>query len=153
MPRSPSCVRSVLDSAFIALGSKLGDREGYLAYARAAIGAIPRTLLAAVTHVEETEPFGPGEQGRFLNQMVAVETELSPRALLAELQRIENVARRTRDVRWGPRTLDLDIVAYGRQRVDEADLSVPHPGLRDREFWQRELADLREILAAPVAFA
>jgi 2-amino-4-hydroxy-6-hydroxymethyldihydropteridine diphosphokinase len=143
----------VVDFAFIALGSNLGDREGYLAYARAAIAAIPRTLLMAATHVEETMPFGPVEQGPFLNQMVAVETELSPRELLIELQRIETVARRERAVRWGPRTLDLDIVAFGRQRMQEPDLLVPHPGLRERDFWRRELADLREVLAAPVAFA
>lgn len=143
----------MFDVAFIALGSNLGDREGYLAYARAAIGAIPRTFLTAVTHVEETAPFGPVEQGPFLNQMVAVETELSPRELLKELLRIEKVARRERSVRWGPRTLDLDIVAFGRQRVSDSDLEVPHPGLRDREFWRRELTDLREMLAAPVAYA
>jgi 2-amino-4-hydroxy-6-hydroxymethyldihydropteridine diphosphokinase len=143
----------VLDVAFIALGSNVGDRAGYLAYARAAIGALPRTLLLGATYVEETPPFGPVEQGPFLNQMVAAETALSPRELLVELQRIEALARRTRDVRWGPRTLDLDIVVFGRQEVNESDLIVPHPGLADRDFWQRELSDLRSMLTVPTLIA
>jgi 2-amino-4-hydroxy-6-hydroxymethyldihydropteridine diphosphokinase len=78
--------------------------------------------------------------------MVALETELSPRELLAELQRIEHQAGRTREVRWGPRTLDLDIVRYERQTASDADLVVPHPAEKAREFWRRELAELRALL-------
>jgi 2-amino-4-hydroxy-6-hydroxymethyldihydropteridine diphosphokinase len=92
--------------------------------------------------VEETEPVGPVPQSPFLNQMVALETTMSPRALLDALHAIEQQAGRTREVRWGPRTLDLDIVAFERQRVDEPDLVVPHPELERRQFWQRELAEL-----------
>jgi 2-amino-4-hydroxy-6-hydroxymethyldihydropteridine diphosphokinase len=80
--------------------------------------------------------------------MVAIETELSPRELLTELQRIERAAGRTRDVRWGPRSLDLDIVRYEHQIATEADLQVPHPAAEERDFWRRELAELRSLLGA-----
>jgi 2-amino-4-hydroxy-6-hydroxymethyldihydropteridine diphosphokinase len=82
----------------------------------------------------------------YLNQMVALETELSPRELLFELQRIERAEGRTRDVRWGPRTLDLDIVRFERQTAQDHDLIVPHPAADVRDFWRRELAELRETL-------
>ena len=134
------------DVAYVALGSNLGDRDVHLARAREAIAAIPRTQVIATSAVEETAPIGPVQQGPYLNQMVALETELSPRELLAELQRIEYQAGRTREVRWGPRTLDLDIVRYERQTARDADLVVPHPAEKARDFWQRELAELRALL-------
>lgn len=131
------------DIAYIALGSNLGRREVFLADARRAIAALPRTDLLAETEVEETAPIGPVVQGPFLNQMIAVQTELSPAELLSALQEIEQRAGRTRGERWGPRTLDLDIVSFERQKVDEPGLTVPHPELPNRGFWQRELAELR----------
>lgn len=131
------------DVAYIALGSNLGNRELALGRARSAIAAIRDTRLIAATEVEETEPIGPIAQGKFLNQMVSVSTTLSPRTLLAALHRIERAAGRVRAERWGPRTLDLDIVMIeGRAYVDEA-LVIPHPELENRDFWQRELAVLR----------
>lgn len=129
------------DIAYVALGSNLGDREGYLSLAREAIGRLPRTTVLATTEVEETAPFGP-PQPHYLNQMVAIETDLSPRELLGALLDIERSAGRLRREKWGPRTLDLDIVRYEHQVVSEDSLHVPHPGLHDRDFWQRELADL-----------
>ena len=131
------------DVAYIALGSNLGRREVFLANARTAIGALPGTILLAQTKVEETAPIGPVEQSPFLNQMIAVQTELSPSELLHALQRIEASAGRIRTERWGPRTLDLDIVLFEKQTVTEPELSVPHPELPNRRFWQRELAELR----------
>lgn len=130
------------DVAYIALGSNLGDRDAHLAYARDAIAAIPDTRLLQASAIEETEPIGPA-QPWFLNQMIAVETSLSPHQLLRELQDIELRAGRTRIKRWGPRTLDLDIVCFAHQSVHEPDLWVPHPELPNRDFWQRELAELR----------
>jgi 2-amino-4-hydroxy-6-hydroxymethyldihydropteridine diphosphokinase len=137
-----------VDVAYVALGSNLGDRDAHLASARRAIAAIPRSRVIAESAVEETAPLGPVPQGAYLNQMVAIETELSPRELLSELQRIERAAGRTRDVRWGPRTLDLDIVCYEHQIAAEADLQVPHPAAQERDFWRRELAELRSLLGA-----
>jgi 2-amino-4-hydroxy-6-hydroxymethyldihydropteridine diphosphokinase len=135
------------DIAFVALGSNLGDREGYLASGRAALRSLPKSRVIAESTIEETEPVGLVTQGPYLNQMVAIETDLSPRELLAELQRIERAAGRTREVRWGPRTLDLDIVCYERQSADENDLVIPHPAAAERDFWRRELAELRQQLA------
>jgi|SRR5690349_13668185 2-amino-4-hydroxy-6-hydroxymethyldihydropteridine diphosphokinase len=134
------------DIAFVALGSNLGDRDEHLARARKALAGLPRSRILASSEIEETEPIGPVEQGRYLNQMVALETELSPRELLAQLQRIEAEAGRTREVRWGPRTLDLDIVRFDRQTVNETDLVIPHPAEGARDFWRRELAELHALL-------
>jgi 2-amino-4-hydroxy-6-hydroxymethyldihydropteridine diphosphokinase len=133
----------VKDVAYIALGSNLGRREVFLAEARKAIAALPGTTLLAATEVEETAPIGPVEQGPFLNQMIAVVTELSPKELLSALHGIEESAGRVRDERWGPRTLDLDIVVFEKQSVSEPGLTVPHIELPNRSFWQRELAELR----------
>ena len=137
---------TVRDVAYVALGSNLGDRDEHLALAQQALHAIPRTRVLARSTVEETAPIGPVEQGPYLNQMVALETELSPRELLAELQRIEGEAGRTRTVRWGPRTLDLDIVRFEHQTASDTDLVVPHPAEGARDFWRRELAELRALL-------
>jgi 2-amino-4-hydroxy-6-hydroxymethyldihydropteridine diphosphokinase len=134
------------DIAYVALGSNLGDRDAHLARARQALAEIPKSRLVAESAIEETAPIGPAGQGQYLNQMVALETELAPRELLSELQRIERTAGRIRDVRWGPRTLDLDIVRYEQQTAEEADLTVPHPAVTARDFWRRELAELRSIL-------
>jgi len=135
------------DVAFVALGSNLGDREGHLSVARKAIARLQGTEVLAETEPEETPPFGPPGQGPYLNQMIAIETELEPRALLHALQEIEQLAGRVRGERWGARTLDLDIVKFQRQQVSDTDLTVPHPGLPDRDFWQRELATLEAAIA------
>ena len=131
------------DVAYIALGSNLGQREVFLAQARRAIAALARTRVLGQTDAEETAPIGPVAQGPFLNQMIAIETELSPQDLLVELQRIEADAGRARDQRWGPRTLDLDIILFENQAVSEPGLIVPHPELSNRDFWLRELNALR----------
>jgi 2-amino-4-hydroxy-6-hydroxymethyldihydropteridine diphosphokinase len=133
----------VKDVAYIALGSNLGRRELFLAEARTAIAALAKTTVLAETEVIETIPIGPVEQGPYLNQMIAVQTELSPTQLLYALQQIERSAGRTRSERWGPRTLDLDIVMFEKQTADDPGLTVPHPELPNRDFWQRELAQLR----------
>lgn len=130
------------DIAYIALGSNLGDREEHIERARSALAALPGTRLLRASSVEETAPVGDVPQGPYLNQMVAIETELAPGELLDRLHEIERSAGRVRGVRWGPRTLDLDIVMFDRQTVNEPDLLVPHPELPNRDFWQRELAEL-----------
>lgn len=135
------------DVAYVALGSNLGDRHAYLAVARDELARLPQTRILAVSAVEETDPLGP-PQPRYLNQMVAVETGLAPQELMRALLDIERRAGRERRERWGPRTLDLDIVAFEHQTVDEPGLQVPHPGLRDRDFWQRELAQLTALTGA-----
>jgi 2-amino-4-hydroxy-6-hydroxymethyldihydropteridine diphosphokinase len=133
----------VVDVAFVALGSNLGDRAGFLSRARAALAALPGSRIVAESSIEETAPLGPADQPAYLNQMVALETPLAPRELLSHLLEIERGEGRRRTVRWGPRTLDLDIVAYREQTADDPDLHVPHRELKNRDFWQRELAEVR----------
>src|SRR5579884_689663 len=99
----------MIDVAYIALGSNLGDRHAFLARARSALAALPLSRLLAASTIEETEPLDHLDQPRYLNQMVALETALAPQTLLEHLQAIESHAGRIRDQRWGSRTLDLDI--------------------------------------------
>jgi 2-amino-4-hydroxy-6-hydroxymethyldihydropteridine diphosphokinase len=124
------------------LGSNLGDRQAHLRAAREALGSLPGTSLVAASSIEETAPLGGMRQPPYLNQMVLLETGLEPRALLQALQQIELNQGRQRQERWGPRTLDLDIVRFGDRRVTERDLIIPHPELSNRDFWRRELAEL-----------
>lgn len=130
--------------AYLALGSNLGDRAAHLGAARAGLNALPDTRVVAASPVEETAPLGVPGQGAYLNQMLHVETALAAAALLAGAQAIERAAGRVRDpaVRWGPRTLDIDVVLFGGEIVDLPGLRVPHPELARRDFWQRELAQL-----------
>jgi 2-amino-4-hydroxy-6-hydroxymethyldihydropteridine diphosphokinase len=134
----------VSEIAYIALGSNLGDRQAYLSRAREAIAAIPECRVVAASAVEETAPLGGLAQPSYLNQMLAVETTLDPVTLLARLQRIEAESGRVRSTAWASRTLDLDIVLFDDRVVQSPVLTIPHPGLVDRPFWQRELAELRE---------
>ena len=130
------------ERVFVALGSNLGDRAGHLRAAREALGALPGTRLVAASAIEETAPLGGMEQPPYLNQMVLLETDLEPRALLQACQTIERLEGRQRTERWGARTLDLDIVRFGNRQVKESDLIIPHPELPNRDFWRRELAEL-----------
>lgn len=136
------------DVAWVALGGNLGDRGAYLAAARTALTLVPGIRLIAASRVEETSPLGASRQGAYFNQMVALATSLTPHELLARLQAIEQRLGRVRAVRWGSRTIDLDIVRFGSQRVTSASLTIPHPGLAEREFWQRELAELQPLIDA-----
>lgn len=144
-PQSPGPER-----VYVALGSNVGDRAAHLAHARARLGALPGTRLVAASRVEETAPLGPVPQGPYLNQMVLLETTLTPTALLAHCLAIEAERGRIRRgaERWGPRTLDLDIVRFGARAVRDPGLSIPHPELGNRDFWRREIAEL-EALAVP----
>ena len=129
--------------AYVALGTNVGDRERHLEDARAALATLPESRILAVSAVEETAPLGPIPQANYFNQMVALETSLTPQHLLDELLRIEQQQGRRRDARWGPRTLDLDIVMFGDQQMATDRLTLPHPQLPSRDFWQRELIELR----------
>jgi 2-amino-4-hydroxy-6-hydroxymethyldihydropteridine diphosphokinase len=134
--------------SFLGIGSNLGDREATL---RHAVAAMPDVV--AVSPVYETEPVGGPRQGAFLNAVVELETELSPRALLALCRTLEQAAHRVRLVRWGPRTLDVDVLLVGDLVVDEPDLVVPHPRLWERNFVLVPLADLAPDLVSPERLA
>jgi 2-amino-4-hydroxy-6-hydroxymethyldihydropteridine diphosphokinase len=94
--------------------------------------------------VEETAPLGGRDQPAYLNQMLLLETVLPPPVLLDACRAIENAAGRVRRERWGSRILDIDIVRYGDLVVDEPGLTIPHPGLKDRDFWQREIQEIEQ---------
>jgi 2-amino-4-hydroxy-6-hydroxymethyldihydropteridine diphosphokinase len=126
----------------VALGSNVGDREAHLAHARSRLAGLPGTTLLAVSRIEETEPIGPIAQPRYLNQMVLLETTLEPAELLKHCRMIEAERGRVRRERWGPRTLDLDLVRYGTRTVQDPELTIPHPELKNRDFWQREITEL-----------
>jgi 2-amino-4-hydroxy-6-hydroxymethyldihydropteridine diphosphokinase len=130
------------ERVFVALGSNLGDRAAHLQAGREALGALPGTRLLAASAIEETVPLAGMDQPPYLNQMVLLETDLEPRALLQACQTIERREGRQRTERWGARTLDLDIVRFGNRQVKESDLIIPHPQLPNRDFWRRELAEL-----------
>lgn len=129
-------------TAFIALGSNLGRKQENMVQAVKFITAIPGVRLARCSSLYETEPWGKTDQDRFLNQVVAVETELLPGDLLQRLQDIEIKMGRQRNVKWGPRIIDLDILLFGNEVIDEPGLQVPHPHLRERLF---VLVPLQEI--------
>ncbi|MFZ0323304.1 MAG: 2-amino-4-hydroxy-6-hydroxymethyldihydropteridine diphosphokinase [Actinomycetes bacterium] len=120
--------------AALALGSNLGDRLHFLRSAVDELGCTPGVEVVAVSRVYETEPVGGPEQPRYLNAVVVMDTVLSGRQMLELAQRLEQRAGRVRTVRWGARTLDVDVLAVGDQRVDEADLVIPHPLLHRRGF-------------------
>ncbi len=127
--------------AFIGLGSNLGDRRALL---RAAVAALAeRGDVAAVSDVYETQPVGgPDGQGPYLNLVVELATEDAPRRLLERCQELEQAAGRERSERWGPRTLDADVLWVEGRQVEEPDLSVPHPRLWERRFVLAPLAEL-----------
>jgi 2-amino-4-hydroxy-6-hydroxymethyldihydropteridine diphosphokinase len=129
--------------AFLGLGSNLGDRVGHL---RAAVAALPD--LAATSPVYETEPVGGPDQGAFLNLVAELHTALDPRQLLDVCRSLEQAADRVREVRWGPRTLDVDVLLVEGVTVDEPDLQVPHPRMWERRFVLAPLADLAPDLVS-----
>jgi 2-amino-4-hydroxy-6-hydroxymethyldihydropteridine diphosphokinase len=132
--------------AFLGLGSNLGDREALL---RRAVASLPEVV--AVSPLYETDPVGGPEQGAFLNLVVELDTERSPRELLELCQQLEADASRVRLERWGPRTLDADVLLVGDLAVDEPDLVVPHPRMWERRFVLAPLADLApELVPADV---
>lgn len=128
--------------AFIALGSNLEDPAKQLQRAVDALAALPASRLDAVSSVYSSAAVGPGNQPDYLNAVALVSTELAPRALLVALQEIEQNQGRVRQERWGPRTLDLDILLYGELQLDSPDLTIPHPRMHQRDF---VLYPLREI--------
>ena len=127
---------------WLALGSNLGDRAGYLQAAREALPEAGITLIRA-SRVAETEPLGVEDQPRFLNQVLEVETSLEPRPLLNTVKDIERQLGRTARQRWGPREIDIDILRYDGRSVDEPGLHIPHPELPNRPFLLELLEDLK----------
>ena len=136
--------------AYVGLGANLGDREATIRRAVELLDAEPGVRLVAVSTLRETPPWGVEEQPPFLNGACSVETDLAPLELLDRLLEIERSLGRTRDgARWGPRAIDLDLLLYGDERVDDARLVVPHPRLCERRFALEPLVELDPALRLP----
>jgi 2-amino-4-hydroxy-6-hydroxymethyldihydropteridine diphosphokinase len=136
--------------AYIGIGANLGNRYETVARALELLARRPGVEVLQVSTLRETEPVGYADQPRFLNGAAAVETELDPRALLDELLAVESELGRTRDgPRFGPRTIDLDLLVYGDREVSEPGLTVPHPRLDERAFALEPLAELDPELEIP----
>jgi 2-amino-4-hydroxy-6-hydroxymethyldihydropteridine diphosphokinase len=136
--------------AYIGVGANLGDREATMRAALAALDATPGIRVVAVSSFRETEPVGYVDQPRFLNAAAAVETELDARGLLDALLAVERGLGRTREgPRFGPRTIDLDLLLFGDVEVDEPGLTVPHPRLHERAFVLEPLTELDPEMVVP----
>ena len=136
-----------MSRAYLGIGSNLGDRLGYLQLAVDALAAVPGIAVTAVSPVYETDPVGGPVQGDFLNAVVEVETTLEPLGLLLVAQNAERTARRVREEHWGPRTLDVDILLFDDLRLNDPDLTIPHPWMGERAFVLAPLHDLDPSLA------
>ena len=136
--------------AFIGLGSNLGEREAMIRLALDDLARLPSTRLVRASSLYDTEPVGEVDQPNFLNAVAQIDTELTARQLLWNLQLIEKRLGRVRSQRWGPRTIDLDLLLYGSLVVEETDLKVPHPELIHRSFVLVPLVELDPLLVHPV---
>jgi 2-amino-4-hydroxy-6-hydroxymethyldihydropteridine diphosphokinase len=136
--------------AYVGLGANLGEREGALRAALAALDATEGVDVVAVSTFRETDPVGYLDQPRFLNAAAALDTTLAPRELLDALLEVERSLGRTREgPRYGPRTIDLDLLLYGDESLDEPGLTIPHPRLQGRAFVLEPLAELDPGLVVP----
>ena len=146
MEKRPFKLRKETTTAYIGLGANIGEREATLRRALASVDALPATRVAAVSRFRETKPVGVEDQPNFVNAVARVETALGPRELLDRLLEIErSLGRdRSRERRWGPRRVDLDLLLHGDARVSEPGLTVPHPRLMERAFVTEPL---REVMS------
>ncbi|WP_369310245.1 2-amino-4-hydroxy-6-hydroxymethyldihydropteridine diphosphokinase [Providencia rettgeri] len=139
-----------MEQVYIAVGSNLGEPLKQAQQAIAALDAIPSSRVTATSPIYRTKPLGPQDQPDFLNLAVLLETTLEPEALLNYTQQIElDLGRVRKDERWGPRTLDLDIMLFGDRVINTPRLTVPHYGLKEREFMLYPLSDIAPTLVFP----
>ncbi|USR64061.1 2-amino-4-hydroxy-6-hydroxymethyldihydropteridine diphosphokinase [Providencia stuartii] len=139
-----------MEHVYIAVGSNLGEPLKQAQQAIAALDAIPNSHVTATSSIYRTKPLGPQNQPDFLNLAVCLETTLEPEVLLNYTQQIElDLGRVRKDERWGPRTLDLDIMLFGNRVINTPRLTVPHYGLKEREFMLYPLSELAPTLVFP----
>jgi 2-amino-4-hydroxy-6-hydroxymethyldihydropteridine diphosphokinase len=136
--------------AYVALGSNLSGPRQKIEAAFAALGALPESVLVRRSHLWRSRPMGPQNQPEFVNAVAGLLTRAAPRALLEGLQAIEGrLGKMPPPVRWGPRAIDLDLLVYGELRLDEPGLTLPHPGLHQRNFVLYPLAEIAAELWVP----
>ncbi|GAA4076007.1 2-amino-4-hydroxy-6-hydroxymethyldihydropteridine diphosphokinase [Amphibacillus indicireducens] len=138
-----------MNKVYIALGSNIAPRVDYLNQAIEAIGQVEQMSVVKQSSIYETEPVGYQDQAKFLNQVIEVETTYSPMEVLLASQSIENKLGRKREVRWGPRTIDLDILLYNHENIMTNQLIVPHPRMDSRAFVLVPLVELNPELVIP----
>ena len=138
-----------MPTAFLGLGSNIGDRKANLARAVAMLAAHPQIEVVDVSSIHETEPVGYTKQPDFLNAVARVETTLRPRELLDVILAIEAEMGRERTIRWGPRVIDIDILLFDGEQVDEPGLEIPHPRMMERQFVLDPLAEIAPDLVLP----
>ena len=127
---------------YIGIGSNLGDRERYIKKAIKKLKEAKGIQVIRVSNIYETEPVGGPKQGKYLNGAIEIETKLKPKELLARLEEIEKKLGRTREIENGPRTIDLDILLCGDEKIDEPGLKIPHPRMYERDFVMKPLNDI-----------
>ena len=135
--------------AYIGIGSNLSDPVAQVDAAFLALASVPQTRLVLRSPLYRTRPFGLVPQADYVNAVAGVLTGLTPHQLLSELRAIETAQGRERSVRWGPRTLDLDLLVQGQQRCEDEVLTLPHPGIAERNFVLYPLADIAKDLHIP----
>lgn len=140
-----AAARELAHTAYIGLGTNLGDREGYLRQALSLLQKHPEVCVTALSGVYETDPVGMVEQGPFLNMVAEVGTALSADRLLRVMQEVELALGRKRDIRWGPRTIDLDLLLFDDVAQDAPELVLPHPRMMERAF---VLVPLIEVMSS-----
>lgn len=131
-----------MTEAYIGVGSNLGNRREYIERAVRMLKADGRIKVDKVSPLYETDPVGGPPQGKFLNGVIRIETDFSARELLERLMKIEESLGRKRYIKDGPRTIDLDILTYGEEHIEEEGLVIPHPRMNERNFVKRPLSDL-----------
>ena len=137
-------------TAYIALGSNMGDRERYLNDAVESLREHPQCRVKKVSSFIETEPYGYTDQEKFMNGCIYIETLLPPEELLETLHEVEADADRKRDIRWGPRTLDLDIIFYDNEVIHSENLHIPHIDMHRRDFVLKPMAEIAPWVCHPV---
>ena len=135
--------------AYIGIGSNMDDPQRQVRGAFQALASLPDSRLIARSRLYRTRPFGPVQQGDFINAVAGVLTQLLPERLLAAMRALEVAQGRRREERWGPRTLDLDLLVFGDQTIKSDTLEVPHPGIAERGFVLAPLADVAPTLFVP----
>ncbi|MEK3979370.1 2-amino-4-hydroxy-6-hydroxymethyldihydropteridine diphosphokinase [Psychrobacillus sp. FSL K6-2836] len=139
----------MMNIAFISLGSNIGNRLEYLQQAVDLLQQIEHVNVANMSSVYETDPVGYEDQAAFLNMVVEIKTLLTPHEILKKCNEIEAKLGRKRDIRWGPRTVDLDILLYNEENVKTEDLTIPHPRMMERGFVLIPLVELQANLVDP----
>jgi 2-amino-4-hydroxy-6-hydroxymethyldihydropteridine diphosphokinase len=140
---------TIWQPAYIGLGSNLNEPRTQVLNALERLAALPRTLLVMRSPLYGSRPMGPADQPNYVNAVAGVLTQLPAHDLFRELKALERASGRTESTRWGPRILDLDLLVQARERIDEPDLTVPHPGIVERNFVLYPLSDIAPDLDVP----